>query len=489
MFTRFFKLEWKQYFRSSYWQKGIALKIIMGFFALYMMVSFLALGIGSFFLIKEMQPDSDPLQVVNSYLLFAIIGDLILRYFMQKLPVMNVKPLLVLPIKKSKLVHYVLGKSTFSAFNIFSLFFYIPFSIVLITQDYTVSGALGWLFTMILVTQCVNFLNFIINKNNVAFWTLAVVLIGTIVLQYFNIYDITIHSQAIFDGIYANPIYALIPVALLVILYSINQKILRQQLYLDDAIKVKVKEANTADLSWANRFGEMAPFIKNEIRLIWRNKRTKTVFLMSFAFVLYGLIFFTNPVYEEKMPGFLIFASLFVTGGFVLNYGQFIPAWESAYYKMLMTQNLSYRKYLESKWFLMSIMTAVLFLLATPYIYFGLDKYLMIAAGALFNIGFNTLVLLYAGSFNRKQIDLNASGFGNTQGTSAKQFIVIIPVMLIPVGLFYAFSLPFGFNAGIAAIAGFGILGIVAKNYFMNLIAKKYIKEKYAAIHAFDQKA
>lgn len=488
MFTRFFKLEWKQYFRSSYWQKGIALKIIMGFFALYMMGSLLLLGILSFKIIEKIMPDSDPLQVVNSFLLFAIIGDLIIRYLMQKLPVMNVKPLLVLPIKKNKLVHYVLGKSMVSAFNIFSLFFYIPFSIVLISQNYNASGALGWLFTMILVTQCVNFLNFIINKNNVAFWTLAVVLVGTIALQYFNIYDITIHSQAVFDGIYANPIYVLIPVVLLVVLYSINQKILRQQLYLDDAVKVKVKEANTSDLSWANRFGEMGPFIKNEIRLIWRNKRTKTVFLMSFAFVLYGLIFFTSSTYE-KMPGFLIFASLFVTGGFVLNYGQFIPAWESAYYKMLMTQNLSYRKYLESKWFLMSIMTMVLFILATPYIYFGLDKYLMIAAGALFNIGFNTLVLLYAGSFNRKQIDLNASGFGNTQGTSAKQFLVIIPVMLVPVGLFYAFSLPFGFNVGIAAIAGFGILGLVTKNYFMNLITKKYIKEKYAAIHAFDQKA
>jgi hypothetical protein len=488
MFTRFLKLEWKKYFRSSYWQKGIALKIIMGFFALYMMVSFLALGIGSFFLIRKTMPDSDPLQVINSYLLFAIIGDLIFRYLMQKLPVMDVKPLLVLPIKKNKLVNYVLGKSMFSAFNIFSLFFYIPFAIVLIIENYSTAGALGWLLTMIFLTQCANFLNFIINKNNVAFWTLAVLLVGTIALQYFNIYDITIHSQAIFDGIFANPIFVLVPVVLLAALYNINQRILKQQLYLDDAVKVKIKEANTADLSWANRFGEMAPFIKNEIRLIWRNKRIKTVFLMSFAFVLYGLVFFPQKTYQD-MPGFLIFASLFVTGGFVLNYGQFIPAWESAYYKMLMTQNLSYRKYLETKWFLMSIMTTVLFVLATPYIYFGLEIYLMIAAGALFNIGFNTLVLLYAGSFNRKQIDLNASGFGNTQGTSAKQFIVIIPVMLVPVGLFYAFSLPFGLKAGIAAIAGFGIIGLVAKNYFMNIIAKKYIKEKYAAILAFDQKA
>lgn len=489
MFTQFFKLEWKQYFRSSYWQKGLALKIIMGFFALYMMASFLFLGFFSFKIIKKTMPDSDPLQVVNSFLLFAITADLIFRYMMQKLPIMNIKPLLILPIRKSKLIHYVLTKSVFSPFNFFSLFFYVPFAIVLIAEGYSVSGALGWLLSMILIIQSANFLNFIINKNNVAFWILATILAATSALQYFDLYDSKALSQSIFDTLFANPIYTLIPFVLLIIFYQLNYKILSKQLYLDDAVKVKVKTANTADLSWANRFGEMAPFIKNEIRLIWRNKRTKTVFLMSFLFVLYGLIFFTNPVYEEKMPGFLIFASLFVTGGFVLNYGQFIPAWESAYYKMLMSQNISYRKYLESKWFLMSIMTTILFFLATPYIYFGLDKYLMIAAGAIFNVGFNTLVLLYAGSFNRKQIDLNASGFGNTQGTSAKQFIIIIPVMGIPVLLFYAFSLPFGFNVGLIAIAVIGLLGLVTKNYFMNIIAKKYIKDKYAAIHAFNQKA
>lgn len=47
MIKHFLRLEWKQYFRSSYWQTGLALKIIMGFFAVYMLVVFLGLGIGS----------------------------------------------------------------------------------------------------------------------------------------------------------------------------------------------------------------------------------------------------------------------------------------------------------------------------------------------------------------------------------------------------------------------------------------------------------
>ena len=107
MISHFLKLEWKQYFRSSHWQKGIALKIIMGFFVLYFLVVFLAIGIGGFFVLKKEFPESDPLQLVNSYLLFAVLADLLLRYFMQKLPIMNIKPLLILPIKKNILVHYV----------------------------------------------------------------------------------------------------------------------------------------------------------------------------------------------------------------------------------------------------------------------------------------------------------------------------------------------------------------------------------------------
>ena len=487
MILHFLRLEWKQFFRSAYWQKGIALKIVMGFFALYFIATFLAMGIFAYKAMKKLFPESDPLQLVNSFLVFVIVVDLIFRYMMQKLPVMNIKPMLILPIKKSKLVHYVLGKSSLSFFNFMSLFFYIPFSVVLIREGYNVNGVLAWLFSMIVITHAVNFLNFLINKNNKAFWTLATLLVAGFALKYFEIFNINAVSQSVFDSIVTSPILALIPLGILIILYIVNYRQLSNQVYLDAAVSVKVKEANTYDLSWANKFGDMAPFIKNEIRLIWRNKRTKTVFLMSFFFLFYGLIFFKNTGVINSMPIMLIFAALFVTGGFVINYGQFIPAWESSYYRMLMTQNISYRKYLDSKWFLMTVMTAALFILSTPYLLMGLDIYLMIAAGAAYNIGFNTLFLLYAGSFNRKKIDLNRSGFGNTQGTSATQFLIMIPVLGLPMLLFWGFSSLINFNAGIIAIASVGVLTIVFKNQIMNIIEKKYIKDKYAAIHAFAQ--
>jgi hypothetical protein len=488
MIAHFLNLEWKQYFRSSHWQKGIAIKILMLFFALYFIISFLVIGVGGYYILKKEFPEQDPLQMVNSYLLYAVLGDLILRYLMQKLPVMNIKPMLILPIKKSKLVHYVLGKSSFSPFNIFGLFFYIPFSVVLIKEGYDTIGVLGWLFFILLIIQSSNFLNFLINKNNVAFGVILTTLASLIALQKFDFLDVTGFGGQIFDAIYANPIYSFIGLFVLVVLYTLNFKQLHNQVYLDQAVSQKVEEAKSADLSFANRLGDVAPFIKNDMRLIWRNKRTKTVFLMSFLFLFYGLIFFTQETYRN-MPAMLMFASLFVTGGFTFNYGQFIPAWDSAHYKMLMSQGFKYRKFLESKWILMVVMTAILYFLSIPYLYFGVDIFLMITCGAIFNIGFNSLFLLFAGSFNRKRIDLNKSGFGNTQGTSATQFIVIIPLMLFPMLIFWLLNKFVGGSSGYIAVASIGVVCLLLKNYAMNFIEKKYIKDKYAMINAFGKEA
>ncbi len=488
MISHFLKLEWKQFIRSASFGKSLGLKILMGFFALYFILSFLTIGIGGYFILKKIFPESDPLQIVNSYLLFAILGDLIFRYLMQKLPIMNIKPMLTLQIKKSTLVHYVLGKSSFSFFNILGLFFYIPFALVLIKEGYNVAGVLGWLLTMILIIQSANFLNFIINKNNIAFAILSLILISLIGLQKFDIVDVVGSGGSIFDIIYTNPIYSLFGVVVLILLYQLNYKQLHGQVYLDAAVSVKVEEVNTSDLTWANKLGDVAPFIKNDIRLIWRNKRTKTVFLMSFLFLFYGLVFFTQETYRE-MPAMLMFAALFVTGGFTLNYGQFIPAWDSAHYKMLMSQSFKYRKFLESKWVLMVAMTTILYVLSFPYLYFGTDIFLMITAGAVFNIGFNSLFLLYSGSFNRKKIDLTKSGFGNTQGTSATQFLIIVPLMLLPMLLFWIFNKFVGHNAGFIVVATLGIISLLLKNYALNFIEKKYIKDKYAMINAFGKEA
>ena len=135
------------------------------------------------------------------------------------------------------------------------------------------------------------------------------------------------------------------------------------------------------------------------------------------------------------MPWFFAFVGIFVTGIFLINFGQFVPAWDSGYYKMLMSQNITYQDYLKSKFTLMSLSVIILFVLSIPYVYFGWDILLAHFAAAIYNIGVNTHVILFGGSFNRKKIDLNQRAAFNYQGTGAMQWLIGFPLMFLPMGI------------------------------------------------------
>lgn len=192
------------------------------------------------------------------------------------------------------------------------------------------------------------------------------------------------------------------------------------------------------------------------------------------------------------MPGFLAFASIFITAGFLFSFGQLVPSWDSEHYKMLMSQNIPYRKYLESKWYLMVLAVLVSFILSTPYIYFGWDKYAMVAAGASFNIGINSFVTLFGGALNRVPVKLNekAKAFSNTQGFNPTQLLIALPKMLLPVLLFYIPYLVSGYNlnVGIISLALSGAIGLLFRNFFLTQIEKVYQKGKYKTIEAFGEK-
>lgn len=486
MTSHFLKLEWKQFFRAANWQKSIGLKILIAFFALYFIVAFLAVGLGGYFVLKKQFPDQDPLTLVNSFLLYAIIADLIFRYLMQKLPIMNIKSFLLLPVDKHKLVNYVLVKSSFSFFNLMGLFFYIPFAVVLMGQGYSTSGALGWLLLMIILIQCANFLNFLINKSNVAFAVLGAILVGGFCIEYFDIFNLSGVVGQGFDFVYQNPIYALTAIVLLALLYRANFIQLRNQVFLDEAVSQKVEIAKAADLSWADKLGDVAPFIKNDLRLIMRNKRTKSSFFILILGLLYGLFFYPNPIYADK-EYFFIFIGIFSTGTFLINFGQFIPAWDSGYYKMLMSQKFKYGRYLEAKFTLMSISVLILFVLGIPYVYFGWKILVVHFAAMIYNVGVNSHVIMYGGSFNRKKINLDQKAAFNYQGTGAVQWLIGIPLMVIPMGLFAVLNWLVSFEIATAVIAVLGLTGIGLHKILMKAITRRYQDSKYKMIHSFNQ--
>ena len=488
MFKKFIWLEWKQFVRSSSFGKSLALKILMGVGVFFLLLY--AIGAGSFlyFGLKESFPKKDPWLLVNNYIIFWFLGELIMRYAVQKMPVLTIKPLLTLPIAKKSIIHYGLTKTILSVFNFILFLVLLPFSVILIVKEYPALPVLIWFFSMILFSYTLNFVTFLVNKNNYYFATVLVFLTALVSLEYFQTFKISVIAGQFFNLFTHNVTLFIIPLITVLATYFLSYKHLEKNLKLDDLEEQK-KDVKTVDLSWINRFGAVAPFLKNDLKLIWRNVRPRKTVFSALIFLFYALYFIKLRNGINSNPIMLVFAMTFVTGGFAMTFGQFVPSWDSQYYKLLMSQNIRYKTYLDSKWYLMGFAVLVSFILATPYILLGWHVYALLVAGAFFNLGINSFLVLLGGVLNRTPLKLNekAKAFGNTQGFKITNFLIAIPKIALPIVMFAIPNAFWGFNAGIITVVGFSLIGILLKNYFLTQIEKIYQKTKYKTIKAFSE--
>ena len=489
MFKQFIRLEWKAFTRASSFATNVAIKVFMILGALYFGAAFLLLGVGSYYLIKE-ELHQDPLVLVSKFAIYYMVADLLIRFFIQKIPVINIRPLLVLPIKRGTIVNFALGKTAISFFNIVHSFFFIPFSIVLLVEGYDPVNVILWHVGMMALIYCNNFINILVNDKDWVFWTVAIVLGGIGLIQYYSFFDITIVTSMFYYGLYSTYYMFIIPVAVLAGLYYICFKYFSDALYLDTGLKGKHEIAQTQDYKWLNQFGVTGTFIKNDIKLILRNKRSKQTLLISVMFLFYGLLFGSGAIEVYDGPMWKIFGGIFVTGGFLFTFGQFVPSWDSSYYPLMMSQNIQYREYIAAKWWLVVVVTVVSSLLATFYLYFGVEMYLLILAGAVYNIGVNSHLVLLGGAFIKTPIDLASSkqAFGDKKAFNLKTFLLTIPKLLVPVLLYAAGYYLISPQAGIAFVAAAGVLGFAFRNKVFKMIEKVYITEKYETLAAYKQK-
>jgi hypothetical protein len=485
MIAKFIYLEWKSFTRSASFASSLALKILMGFLVLYFTLVFLAVGIGAFYILKKMK--LDPLVTINQFLVYYFLIDLIIRLLLQAIPVMNIRPLLAMPFKRPTIVHFSLGKTALSFFNLVHAFFFLPFCAVLLYEGYDPVSVILWGMAMFSLVYCNNFLNILLNnKDNLLgiFIAIAVVLAGC---QYYKLFDITNYTLPFFEALFHTNWVFILPVLVLTGLYYWTYTYLKGDLYLDAGLTVKKDIAKTENLTWLNQFGTLGTFLKNDIKLIKRNKRSKTTVGMSVMFLFYGLIFFTN---SSQPPIMHIFAGIFVSGGFLFTFGQFVPSWDSSYYQLLMTQNIPYRGYLNSKWWLIVIATVVSTILASFYLYFGWEVYLTIVAGAVYNIGVNSHLVLLGGAFTKTPIDLSMTkgAFGDKKSFNVNTMLLSLPKLLLPVFLYWLGSYLMSPNLGLAFVVLAGVLGFMFRNVVFTMIEKIYKKEKYKTIEAYKQK-
>jgi len=311
----------------------------------------------------------------------------------------------------------------------------------------------------------------------------GVAFVTLIVLDYFKVFSISEISASLFNAVLEQPLWILIPVTLAVGAYLLNYRFLMVNSYPEEIDRTsKKKQVAVQSLGFMSRFGQIGELIGIEFKLILRHKRTKSTMLITPIILLYGLLFYTNPIYGNNM---IIFTGIIVTGFMMLAYGQFIVAWEGKYFDGIITRKGCIVDYFRAKYYILVLFCTICYVLTTPYVYFGMKFLLIQTACFLFNTGISVSVVLWFALYNRKRIELSQGTAFNWQGTGASQFLVMLPVMLLPMLIVSIFNWLGLDDWGLIMLAILGVIGVLCHKWIIKLICKKFAQTKYAQAEGF----
>jgi hypothetical protein len=480
--------QWKEKIRSPFWQKSIWINIILGLACIYMIMVFASIGYFADVILKEAYKGKDIIQAFTGLLFYYFTFDLLMRFVLQGIPVISMSPYLTLPVKKKTLLHYPLIKTIPGLFNFAAILLLLPFYFKVVCQAKPFAESLSWLIALFSLVIVNNYLGFCLKKFMAKRPLLIIgILVLLAVVSYSDIKGIIPVSEwfsTVFNTIVANPLFVAFPVLLAGLSYFLAYQMLKRNSYLEEKKTETVKSAS--GFSFLSRFGETGSLMQTELKMIFRNKRPKSMIWVSALFLFYGFIFYTPENFDNNF--ILMFAGFFVTVSAAMFYAQFYFAWESSFIDAYLANKISVTNYIKSKYGLYVILGTISFVLSLPYGFFGHKILLINIVMFVYNIGVSSFLFILFGTFNRSRIDLGKSQFMNWEGSSAAQFISMIPIMGFPLLVLGICSILGNPKFSYYILLALGLLGIIFNKYLISLVTRLFIKNKYKLAVAFRKK-
>ena len=460
----------------------------LGVLALYFSANFLILGLFIPKILAESFPNDEPVSKFNRIVLAYFAIDLIVRQLMQKLPTVSFKPLLLQSIRRKTIANYLLTRSLLNFFNVLPFFLLVPVTIKLVAGTHSVMATAAWFLSLFILIFSNHFLAIYLkwrfNEAEYGFLILLGALAGLFAINHFGIVDLSGGMGKLLDLILIYPAISILFILLPVLFFFLNVRFLLSRMFVN-LISGKQKEEKISDYSWLDRLGENGRFIALELKLIWRNKRPRSVAMMTLIMLFYGLLVYKDQ-HGQPPPEFIfILGGIILVGMFSISYGQFFPAWHSNYFSMLMCQRLTMKQFLKSFYMLVTVISVTCYFLTLPYALMYPKIIYTHLAMLLYNLGVNIPVMFWVGMYSKKRLDLSQSSAMNYQGVSATQWLGALPLMLGPISLFYLFKMALGTVGGYAALGTLGFIGILFHSVIINFFSKQYLKQKHQLIRNY----
>lgn len=490
MFGRITNLSFKSFYRSPAFSQNMGTTIMMGLMGLYFGLSSIAIGAGAPFFAEKFGEGDDPSSLIGKYFLYTIIYLFLGRLIFQNFGFKALKTYILQPIKKSTIFHYILGRTVFHWINTIALLGILAYLVSSsLHPNYNIDVLSNGL-VMIGLLYLSNYAAFLTDKQlNINKVATGSIILAVVILNFLDVRGLIPLGSGLeyaYSLLTSHIGFAVLPLIATIALYFACLSVLQKVAYLED----EVSESTISEVGLRSgifsRFGRSGELMEMEMKLILRNKRSRNMLYVVVMIFFYPMLSMLSDSYDDM--GWYMFIAIFTTGGFALTYGQLLLSWNSGHFDLLLTKMQSIKEIFRAKYYLQAIIIVAQTMILVFYGFYKSEYFLLMPAMMFYNLGFVLFLYMLLASYNSKKVDTNKGAAMNYEGFSMSLFLIIIPIMVVPIVLYHGCRY-FGYDdLGIYLTGLIGLVGFIFHDKLIDISVDLFKKNRHKIGTAFRTK-
>ena len=465
-------------------------KFLIYFMIVYWAAIFLFFGVMLPVMFEELVPNMEPYHIMNQGFIYVMLADFLMRFMAQPSVSQEIKPYLLMPIKRKKLISMLLLKSGLDSYNFMWFFVYVPFAFLTVIRFYGFGGMFLYLIGIWLIFVFNNYWYLLCKLllGEKTLWLLLPTLVfGALGAAEFLLDGLPISRFTMDLGegfIEGNPLSFLFMLACIGILFFINLKLQQRMIYNELSKKEDTKIKRVSEYKFLDKYGEVGEYIRLELKLIARNKTVKTQFRMGLI-VMLGFSFalaFTDVYDGSYMTSFICLYNYAILP--IMTLGQ-VMSFEGNYIDGLMSRKESIFNLLRAKYYLTTIIILVPFLIM--FFPIAKEKITLLTAIAylIFVVGFVFFMLLQLAVYNTRTLPLNANLMKSNKSSNWIQGLITGAAFMLPLLIDKLLSAFLQEEVAHIVLILIGLGFIATHNLWIKNIYKRFMKRRYKNMEEF----
>lgn len=418
---------------------------------------------------------------------FIMAVDFSMRFAFQQVPLILIKPYMLLQVRKKDVIDSFLLSSLFSRYNFIWLPFFVSYILGCAYAGHNLLLPMilaAVCQTVILINSQLHLLIRILTTHKALWWLLPLgMFFSLLYITYYSTeeYSILFYTEA--DYRFAL-LYEGLSIVILTVLLGINRK-LHEIIVTKEIFPQSVPHSGRVFyLPIISHWGMTGEYLKLEIKSTLRNKSTRKHFIdgLVIMLIISGLITFTS-VYDNPASQKLwcLYSFLFIG---VVNLTK-IMGTEGNFIELLMVHKENIHTLLKAKYYFYCIILLMPAVVLCPAVISGKLPALMVLSGMTSASGISYFLLFQLAVYNKQTIPLDKNIAGKGRIGNIQQIIMSVLVFVISGGMTITLTSLFGDTLGFAIMACIGGAFTITHKLWLQNIYRRMMRCRYVNMEGF----